>query len=387
MNVTQREWTRPIAVIWTALFLVSIVVPLTGVFFNRDAKSATENRTLSPMPRLIWTAEGLSQFPSGFEKFLDDRFALRQKLIEWHNRFYIDVFKASPFPAVVLGRNGWLFYNSAKRVPAEDSLADYAGQPLLSDKQLEAWRKSLAEIDAYLRERNTPFFVVVAPNKEAVYREEMPGTLNGKGESPTIDQFKSYIERHTDIEVLDLRAALFRQKASGPVYHRTDTHWNAVGAFAGYEVIAAKLKELGILARTQTWDDYEIRTVEGTAGWDLSRMLNLPKYLVETTYPFMVPREPYRAKLTYAPTDPPIYVISTGGSPDAPKALVLRDSFSNALIPFMSEDFRSVTYIWDRRLPVDVFQREKPGVVIAIIVERCLRIPPETGIVKLADFL
>jgi hypothetical protein len=58
-----------------------------------------------------------------------------------------------------------------------------------------------------------------------------------------------------------------------------------------------------------------------------------------------------------------------------PKAMIIRDSFSNYLLRFRSRNFRVTVYIWDHweyQLNEDLIEKERPDVVITIVIERHL---------------
>ena len=60
-----------------------------------------------------------------------------------------------------------------------------------------------------------------------------------------------------------------------------------------------------------------------------------------------------------------------------PQALVLRDSFGEALIPFLAESFRRTVYVWQDAptFDRDLVVKERPDVVIQEMVERKLAHP------------
>ena len=55
---------------------------------------------------------------------------------------------------------------------------------------------------------------------------------------------------------------------------------------------------------------------------------------------------------------------------------MFRDSFANALIPFLSESFDRIVYVWQPDVHPQVVQIEKPDVVIHEIAERFLARTP-----------
>lgn len=55
--------------------------------------------------------------------------------------------------------------------------------------------------------------------------------------------------------------------------------------------------------------------------------------------------------------------------------LVFRDSFSNNLIPYLSEDYQDIFLIWDYTISPDTIKEIQPDVVILEILERYIPIP------------
>jgi hypothetical protein len=58
--------------------------------------------------------------------------------------------------------------------------------------------------------------------------------------------------------------------------------------------------------------------------------------------------------------------------PGLPRAVVYHDSFTNWIIPALSEHFRRIVYVWDYKIDQALLERERPDVVIQAIVERSL---------------
>ena len=60
---------------------------------------------------------------------------------------------------------------------------------------------------------------------------------------------------------------------------------------------------------------------------------------------------------------------------ELPRAVVLRDSMFNPLIPIFAENFSRVLFVSSRQLDTSLIEREKPDVVIEELVERMLHAP------------
>ena len=65
------------------------------------------------------------------------------------------------------------------------------------------------------------------------------------------------------------------------------------------------------------------------------------------------------------------FALGTGDE-RLPKAVMFRDSFANALVPYLSESFSRIVYVWERDVNPEVVELEQPDVVIQEIAERFL---------------
>ena len=77
---------------------------------------------------------------------------------------------------------------------------------------------------------------------------------------------------------------------------------------------------------------------------------------------------PHRAKPR--PVETHDRSIVTEAPNRGPRAVVFMDSFGPALVPFLSEDFSRVVYLWQDNMDPQVVQQEGPQVVIQELVGR-----------------
>jgi hypothetical protein len=69
----------------------------------------------------------------------------------------------------------------------------------------------------------------------------------------------------------------------------------------------------------------------------------------------------------------------TKGNGEIPSAIVLRDSFGEALIPFLAAHVGNATWLWTYDFPAAEIERERPSLVIEELVERKLRVIAPTN--------
>jgi hypothetical protein len=89
----------------------------------------------------------------------------------------------------------------------------------------------------------------------------------------------------------------------------------------------------------------------------------------------LVPRQPATARILEPQHPNPRLVharIVTEAPNRGPRAVVFMDSFGPGLVPFLSEDFSRVVYLWQHNVDPRVVQQEEPQVVIQEWVGRAL---------------
>jgi hypothetical protein len=356
-----------------ALFLAALFVPgiatLAGV--DRDIAEG-ENRELAHFPAAPHDWPTLRSFADGFLRYFEDHFAFRARLVRWQATFRYSVLDVSPTTAVLKGSDGWLFYAD------DEALADYVSERPFSSRELEAWRLSLEHTRDWLSARHIAFLFVVAPDKHAIYPEYVPASIRRLHEASRLDQLVAYLAAHSSVQVVDVRPGLLRAKAVERVYQRTDTHWNDRGAFVAYQQIITALQPAFPQMHPAPRDVFDAREVR-THGLDLAGMAGLTDLLHEDDLTLTLQHR--RARII-EPLNPDPHgiegrlVTEIAGAP-LPRMLSFRDSFSSALIPFLSEHFSRAVYLWQNYLDLDVVAKEHPDVVIQEWVgRRLISLPP-----------
>jgi hypothetical protein len=159
------------------------------------------------------------------------------------------------------------------------------------------------------------------------------------------------------------------------IYHRTDTHWNDRGALVAYQAIVEAVRRQAP-AVPPPWQRSDFDAVSReTHGRDLAGMLGLTRVLREEDL-VLVPKRPRQARVIEPPDASPtaeegLLITEIPGS-TLPKAVIVRDSFMTALVPFLSEHFRRAVYVWQKDFDATTVKAEHPDVVIHEIVGRHL---------------
>jgi hypothetical protein len=355
-----------------ASFLVLLLVPhFVELFRTGSGSPSVENRKMASKPELSLILSSFPDYAAQFEKYYNDSFGLREKLIRWNNRLRLFLFGESPISGVRLGREGWLYYAAEWELEEYENVMPYKVEGLEQIWGIQEDRR------LWLDRRGIKLFIVVAPDKETIYGEYLPPGLHRIGKESRLDQLTSYFRSKPGIEIIDLREPLLQAKSAQRLYHRTDTHWNDYGACVGYAALMDRIARYFPSVGRPTIDSYTVSIAEGKGG-DLADMLSLGDVIKEeriTLAPKFIPRAVDASRSYPDPVDTSVYpgrkmVVKETNDPHLPKALIFRDSFASPLIPFLAESFQSSVFVWTFDFLPELIEREKPDIVIYECVER-----------------
>ena len=329
---------------FVAVFFAASLTLSLGILFDGPSKAGA-NEQLSKPPVLVSDGAYNPDLLSDSAAWVSDHFFLRQELITMHNRLSA-ITQTSGAEDVVLGRDGWLYYDS--------TMDNYTGQNLMTDRELFSAATNLELMASYCREQGKEFLFVIAPNKNALYPENMPdtGIVNPRQDAENLH--KELTARQ--VPYVDLFALFDAQEE--PLYFAHDSHWNSKGAALAADAIN------DALGKPSHYFNDPFSATAPHQG-DLYEML------------FPAGQDPeqdpvYGGKLNFtyvgAATKPDSITLKTEGSGEA-SLLAYRDSFGNLLYPYLADSYASATFSRSTR-----YDLTKPGDFVLIeLVERNLR--------------
>ncbi len=329
---------------FVAVFFAASLTLSLGIFFAGPSQAGA-NEQLSKPPVLVSNDAYNPDLLSDSAAWVSDHFFLRQELITMHNRLSA-ITQTSGAEDVVLGRDGWLYYDS--------TMDNYTGQNLMTDRELFSAATNLELMASYCREQGKEFLFVIAPNKNALYPENMPDTGISNPRQDAKNLHKELTARQ--VPYVDLFALFDAQEE--PLYFAHDSHWNSKGASLAADAIN------DALGKPSHYFNDPFSATAPHQG-DLYEML----------YPAGQDPEQdpvYGGKLNFtyvgAATKPDSITLKTQGSGEA-SLLAYRDSFGNLLYPYLADSYASATFSRSTR-----YDLTKPGDFVLIeLVERNLR--------------
>lgn len=359
------------------LFLVAILAPaalMPFTFMPGDNGLVEERRTRVPFPTVGVNSVSLATFPDEFEKYFNDRFGLRDLLVRGYSLLMWNVFHSSISPKVVVGKDGWLFFNGDPAIGDSNPITDYRGTEPLEPHELEWLRWMFDGQATWLGQNDMKFLLVILPSKTGIYPDYLPSAYTRTGAPRWREQFVSYLHKHTSVPVLDAGPSILRSRESDRVFMKSDTHWNDLGAYQTYLDIVAALASWFPEMDPTPISSYDILEREEDGG-DLARLMHLDDVILEQQFR-LVPRFALRSPNQPESDHPRARVFGGTDDEDQPTAYVYRDSFTANLIPLLSERFRDVVYEWGQGgAKMKGIEERKPDIVLQIVGDRILKAP------------
>lgn len=363
------------------LFLPSLLSPLP---FDSASRFIDENRRLTLFPDLEWSQEAIVQFPRGFEQYFNDHFQLRDYLILGYNWLKIRIWKRSSNKKVLIGSDGWLFF-AGDRV-----LEDFVSMKQFSTDELEARRKILEAKRDWLAQRGIQYLFVVPPNKQSIYPEFMPEAYQRLHGASRLDQLSTYMQKHSNVDILDLRKTMWAAKKDHQVYFRLDSHWNELGSLVASREIFRAVDRSLLRSPDHPYlkdlSEYSIHAEQRQQQGDLARLMGYPAEASDDSYSIVPKFKVVSKKQTLPGFLPRTRNLPAGISFPAPFSLagtgtgltcvVFHDSFGMYLAPFFPEYFQRSVFVWQPSPKGELFkavvEAEQPDIVIEEVQERFL---------------
>lgn len=336
-------------------FLWLLMTPFLALLLGfHGFLSVSENRNFPNFPPISEVFK--KNYFSRFDSYFSDHFGFRSELL-WLGSMQAKLLNSSASQKVLPGKNGWLFLRS------ERNLDDYRNTEPLNASEVSAWVSYIRDQESHAKAIGAKFVFLLAPNSHTIYGEYyLPDWVAKRGAISRSDQIVEALKSE-GLSIVDPRPLFFSKRDSELLYHRTDSHWSPTGAYYAYSLL---MKTLNISSRTLS--DYTPET-RVAMQMDLTRLLGT--FPIREEYTALVPHGGHPSHLVTPPekTENAIYECPT--CPER-RAVVYRDSFMSAVIPYLNEHFRFIRYRWGRDLNWEEIAADKPQFVIQEVVERRL---------------
>lgn len=278
-----------------------------------------------------------------------------------------NILQSSITPKVLIGREGWLFLQEEDgRKVTQQSLGVYQYAP----DQLKTWALNIRQRHFWAQKYGMDYVLVIAPNKSTIYPEFLPLRFQALDQTRSREQL---IRALPEIPIIDLTDSIKKYKQEGLLYYKTDTHWNALGAYFGYRALVRSLpapySAIPMLQNEINNADTKVRS------GDLGRM-SLDGTNSREAIRYLVPENPKaRAKEERTTSDGQTVntLVYHQADTSLPSVFFDHDSYFKDLEPLFAEHFSESTFLWGfQDFHADLIRKKNVDLIVDEFVERAL---------------
>lgn len=165
-------------------------------------------------------------------------------------------------PQVAVGCDDWLYLADELR-PWPDATA-----------HMQARADTLGRVAETLAKRGIALVVALVPDKARIEAETLCGRLRSAQADARYGAFTALLKAH-DIPAVDLATAFTAARRDGPLFYRTDTHWNQRGAALAARRIAEVAAGISPIEDQRFRYRSEIAATQTERPGDLLRLMSL----------------------------------------------------------------------------------------------------------------
>lgn len=323
----------------SALLLLGLAI--ANLVWPKRDMIELENRKAAQFPAFSVEALLDGRWQSGFARWMQDQFLLRDAWINTQRAADEIVFQKAEEGGILLGKDQWMF---TKLFTIDDATRQQTAKNV----------QAVAEFAARYPGKVT---FLLAPSASVIYPEALPAGAPMADENALLDDIFAQVGESA--AVIDLREP-FTARRDEYLYFKTDHHWTTNGAYRAYEQFCA-LKGLTPFDR----DAHEAVTVEDFQGthYSATRLWNVKNDTI-TYYPLPNQMTIYNitGEAQYEPmtTENLIntdkfatrdkyaafldgnngYSVIEGDGEGS--ILVVKDSYANSFIPYLTANYEKI---------------------------------------------
>ena len=334
------------------LFLAGLLV--WHVLLPDRAQSETENRTLAQVPEFSWAALVSGSYTEAVEEYFADPFSLRDGWTGLKARME-QLLGKREFNGVYL---------------CGTTLISKVERP---DKTLV--EKNLSYVERLAGNTEANVYLGLIPSAAEIWKDKLPAGAGSWDQTSLLAQsqvdFQGALAAHTD----------------EPIFYRTDHHWTTLGAFYGANALLEALGKEPLKENNFTPEiasDSFNGTLYSQSGihwlnpdtmefWVAEEGLTVTSWRTGKEEPASLYDRTYLEKKdkysSFLGGNQPLCVIKNENVTDGSKLLLVRDSYSDALAPFLAQRFSEVHLLDLRyyRAPVSAYAAENGIGDIAVV--------------------
>lgn len=339
--MSKRNYSKAIIVMFIGFIGVIIIFNLLTPV---KTFSEQENRELQTMPHFSFEKLKSGDFTKQFETYVADQFSNRDFFVGIKSKSERLLGKKENND-VLMGKDGYLM------------------QKFVKDDDNDI-KKKMTAINAFFQGvDNVNKYFMLVPNSIEILKDKLPSYAPIQSELLYINEIKNNLNK--DVKFIDVYNELASKKEEY-IYYKTDHHWTTDGAYYAYEKFC---EEAGILKKKKS--EYDIETIsKDFYGTSYSKAGF--KDITPDKIKIYIPKDKENYKVEYSDSkieDKTLYSMDnlnkkdkyavffggnhplvkiTTGVKNNKKLLVIKDSYANSFVPFLTSGYNEI-YMVDLR--------------------------------------
>ncbi len=285
------------------------------------------------------------------------------------------LFRATGGQNVIVGEDNFLF-------EIEDSeykynyLEDYLGNVDFTEKEKAAILSLLTRRADSYEQRGAQYLLVVIPNAQTVYSENMPAYL-GEPSETRLSRLEDYLSQNGFDGFLNLTDYLIASKSGQPLYNNTENSLNSLGVYYAYRAVCEHFETsftAGLVpAPLDTFSFYQHRTT----GKSIARRAGVEDVVQNLTVSLSgATRKNYTTLYQSGPVTQTVLqrdALPRGTSTTPSVFLQFTNQWERLQAePFFSNTFERVTYQTNWIDDSAIFTMAQPALVVQFVYENQL---------------
>ena len=336
----KKLFKYPLLVLFT-VFIVGFTI-LDIVTPTRTHSEFESN--LSQMPKFSLQNLLNGKFTADYESYVNDQFLLRDEWITLKS-YTETLFSKVENNGVIYGKDGYLF----------EKLTSY------DEARLKLNIEAVQKFCEKYPELSIKFALI--PNSYEVLSDKLPIA------SPVLDQtdlINSIYSQVTSAEKVDVLSALSAHNGEY-IYYKTDHHWTTLGAYYAYEKLCDTLGvnkvDINHLTENTVNDFYGtyfskaksftikpdiIKYYDVNSSMAIMTSDQTGKFIPETNCATLYDEGKFHTRDKYSAftySNNALTVITNNGEYEKERLLLIKDSYSNSLVPFLSTDYKEIVMV------------------------------------------
>lgn len=336
-----KSFEEKLAVIFIAFIVVfsfgSIIMPDKGF-------SAVENRVLEQRPTLTPATYIEGRFEKKAETYVNDQFMLRSFFVKCKTALDLTIGKLN---------SGGVYKSGSGYLIDEIEIPSAKNKKVITDS-LKSFSRNYPHIKSYF---------LIAPTVGNIMKHKLPLSVKLKDQNAYMDQMFKDIS-NAGITPIDVREEFMANKNSVQLYYHTDHHWTTTGAYIAfnkaketmsidnklqYKKLPVRNDFRGTLASKSGFPDVTEDTMEiyvpDKPEEELQSVIFFSEDRMKTTSYYQFDNlDKKDAYTVFGGWNHPYYTIKTP-TDSTEKLLLVKDSYANCFIPFLTQGYREIVVV------------------------------------------